>query len=218
MNFEVMFFDLDDTLYPFTSGVWNAVADKMNLYMVEVLGFNQAEVPVMREKLFRKYGTTLRGLRTEYNIDENDFLEYVHDIPLDQYLQPNKELANTLNLYSERKVIFTNASRKHAERVISVLGLEGVFDQIIDIIQISPWCKPFPEAFTKAFEIAGVGDPENCVFLDDSQRNLMAARQFGVYTIQVGSESRSDGADAAVLSLLDLPTVIPVESNILRVN
>jgi len=32
MNFEVMFFDLDDTLYPFTSGVWNAVADKMNLY------------------------------------------------------------------------------------------------------------------------------------------------------------------------------------------
>lgn len=218
MNFEVMFFDLDDTLYPFTSGVWNAVADKMNLYMVDVLGFDKAVVPSLRENLFRQYGTTLRGLKTVYNIDEDDFLEYVHDIPLDQYLRPDKELARILNLYSERKVIFTNASREHAERVISVIGLEGIFDQVIDIIQISPWCKPFPEAFTKAFEIARVGEPGNCVLLDDSQRNLLAARQFGVYTIQVGTETRCDGADAAVMSLLDLPTVIPVSSDIMRVN
>ncbi len=217
MNFEVMFFDLDDTLYPFTSGVWNAVADKMNLYMIEILGFDRTEVPVLREKLFRKYGTTLRGLKTEYNINENDFLQYVHDIPLEQYLHPNKDLGDILSLYSERKVIFTNASHDHAQRVIRVLGLEGVFDQIIDITQISPWCKPFPEAFTKAFEIAGVIEPANCVLLDDSPRNLLAARQFGVYTIQVGSEFRSDGADAAVISLLDLPSVIPVNSDILKV-
>lgn len=218
MNFNVMLFDLDDTLYPHTSGVWNAVADKMNLYMVEVLGFDKAVVPSLRENLFRQYGTTLRGLKTVYNIDENDFLEYVHDIPLTRYLQPNRELAKTLSLYPVRKVIFTNASREHAERVISVIGLEGIFDQIIDILQISPWCKPFPEAFTKAFEIAGVGEPGDCIFLDDSQRNLLAARQLGVYTVQVGTESQSDCADAAVLSLLDLPTVIPVNSSFLRVN
>ncbi len=214
MNFEAMFFDLDDTLYPSTSGVWEAIGVRMDKYMSEVLGFDAEQVPVLRANLFRQYGTTLRGLKMEYNIDEMAFLDYVHDIPLEQYLRPDKDLVNTLNLYSDRKIIFTNACQDHARRVISILGMDGVFEQIIDIIQIFPSCKPLPEAYQKAFEIAGIQNPGNCVFIDDSPRNLDAVSRFGTFTIQVGTHARSAAADAAVLSLHDLPSVIPVDANI----
>jgi pyrimidine 5'-nucleotidase len=214
MNFETMFFDLDDTLYPSTSGVWEAIGYRMDKFMTEILGFDPEQVPTLRTRLFRQYGTTLRGLKMEYNIDELFFLEFVHDIPLERYLQPDKDLADTLNLYSDRKVIFTNASQDHARRVIAILGLDGIFSQIIDISQFFPACKPMPESFQKAFEIAGIHEPGNCVVIDDSPRNLDAASQLGLFTIQVGTHSRSAAVDAAVLSLHDLPSVIPVDANI----
>ncbi len=214
MNFEAMFFDLDDTLYPSTSGVWEAIGRRMDNYMSELLKFDPEQVHLLRARLFKQYGTTLRGLKVEYNIDEVAFLEYVHDIPLEQYLRPDKDLLDTLNLYSDRKIIFTNASLEHARRVISILGLDGVFNQIIDISRFFPACKPMPESFQRTFEIAGIQDPGSCVFIDDSPRNLDAASQFGIFTIQVGTHTRSAAADAAVVSLLDLPSVIPVDVNL----
>ena len=214
MNFEAMFFDLDDTLYPSTSGVWEAIGRRMDNYMSELLKFDPEQVHLLRARLFKQYGTTLRGLKVEYNIDEVAFLEYVHDIPLEQYLRPDKDLLDTLNLYSDRKIIFTNASLEHARRVISILGLDGVFNQIIDISRFFPACKPMPESFQRTFEIAGIQDPGSCVFIDDSPRNLDAASQFGIFTIQVGTHTRSAAADATVVSLLDLPSVIPVDVNL----
>lgn len=218
MNFEVMFFDLDDTLYPSTSGIWQAIGKRMDLYMTSILGFKSEEVSPLRQNLFQKYGTTLRGLRTEYGIDEKEFLDFVHDIPLEQFLQPDRGLVETLNLYSDRKVIFTNASQEHARRVISILGLNGIFEQIIDILQLTPDCKPFPDAYSKALSIARIKNPENCVLIDDSPRNLDTASQFGMFTIQVGTHTRSNSADASVVSLIDLPSVIPADIKEMRIS
>jgi pyrimidine 5'-nucleotidase len=120
----------------------------------------------------------------------------------------------TLELYQQRKVIFTNADTNHANRVIVTLGLEGVFDQIIDIRDISPFCKPQVEAFKKALEIAQVADPSECVMIDDASRNLLAASEAGLFTIQVGVEDCPAGIDASILSLLDLPSVIPAQESI----
>lgn len=206
-----MFFDLDDTLYPATTGVWNAIGDRMDVYITEILGIAPEKVKPLRKELFHEYGTTLRGLKTLYGIDEIKFLDYVHDIPLDHYLQPDLALVKSIGLYPERKIIFTNASLAHAERVISILGLDGVFSEIIDILQITPYCKPLPEAYQKALEISSVHEVQNCVMIDDSTRNLKTAHEMGFYTIQVGTDSRSPYADATVLTLADLPDVIPAE-------
>jgi pyrimidine 5'-nucleotidase len=209
MSFAVMLFDLDDTLYPSTSGVWDAIGDRMDSYIIKTLGVAANEVKQIRNGLFHEYGTTLRGLKTLYHIDERDFLDYVHDIPLAQFLGKDEALIETISAYDSRKVIFTNANQGHAERVLEVLGLADFFPEIVDVLQISPYCKPLPQAYQKALEIIQIEDPEHCVFIDDSPRNLKTAREMGFYTIQVGTENRCEFADAAILSLLDLPNVIP---------
>ncbi len=204
-----MFFDLDDTLYPSTTGIWHAIGDRMDAYITRQLGITPEKVKPLRESLFHKYGTTLRGLSSLYGINEEDFLDYVHDVPLDRYLQRDDALIETMSMYPGRKLIFTNASRKHAERVISILGLAGVFDGIIDILQISPYCKPLQEAYQKAVELSCIEHPGNCVVIDDSERNLKTASEMGFFTIQVGTQIRSPFADVAILTLADLPDVIP---------
>ena len=212
MTFEAMFFDLDDTLYPSTCGIWQAIAKRMDEYIVQKSITPPEKVKILRENLLQEYGTTLRGLRALYGIDESDFLEYVHDVPLNSFLKKDELLVETLNIYPGRKIIFTNSSKAHAERVISILGLDGVFSDIIDVQQISPYCKPLPEAYNKALAITAVKDPSTCVMIDDSARNLKTAHEMGFYTIQVGSENRSPYADAAVVSVADLPNVIPLVS------
>ena len=204
-----MLFDLDDTLYPSTSGVWDAIGDRMDSYIIKTLGVAANEVKQIRNGLFHEYGTTLRGLKTLYHIDECEFLDYVHDIPLTQFLRKDEALIETISAYDSRKVIFTNANQGHAERALKVLGLADFFPEIVDVLQISPYCKPLPQAYQKALEIIQIEDPEDCVFIDDSPRNLKTAREMGFYTIQVGTENRCEFADAAILSLLDLPDVIP---------
>jgi putative hydrolase of the HAD superfamily len=212
MCFEVLFFDLDDTLYPPTSGLWEAIGIRIETFMRDRVHLSAEIVPSLRTELFLKHGSTMRGLVDLYQISEQDFLDYVHDVPLANFIFPNPDLRKTLEMYPQRKVIFTNADTNHANRVLAALGLQGIFDQIIDIRDIRPFCKPQVEAFTKALELAGVNNPANCVMIDDAIRNLKSASQAGLFTIQTGVENCPDGVDAVVLSLLDLPDVIPVNA------
>ena len=80
MCFKTMLFDLDDTLYPRSSGIWEAIGIRMDRYMVEKLSIPTDTVASERKRLFHAHGTTMRGLVAEYGIDDVDFLAYVHDI------------------------------------------------------------------------------------------------------------------------------------------
>jgi putative hydrolase of the HAD superfamily len=210
MCFETLFFDLDDTLYPSNAGLWEAIRQRIDRYMVEKLQIREDVVSELRKELFLKHGTTMRGLQARYQIDEQDFLDYVHNVPLVNYLKPDPLLRSTLEAYPQRKVIFTNADTNHANRVIFTLGLEGCFDQIIDIRDIRPFCKPQLEAFKKALEIACVQNPSECVMIDDSIKNLQSASEAGLFTIHIGTADCPPGIDASILSLAELPSVIPV--------
>ena len=213
MCFEVLFIDLDDTLYPAAAGLWEAIRTRIDLYMIERMNLPQEIVPELRKELFLKHGTTMRGLQARYHIDEQDFLDFVHDLPLKDYLEPDTQLRTILEMYPQRKVIFTNADTNHANRVILALGLEGCFDQIIDIRDIRPYCKPQMEAFSKALELASVDKPGKCVMIDDTPRNLLAAREAGLFTIQVTNGEPSDGIDAAISSLRELPNVLSMDTH-----
>ncbi len=111
MRFTTIFFDLDDTLYPSSTGLWQAIKGRMNSYMDERMGIAPAEIPRLREKYFREYGTTLRGLQAKHNVDVQDFLAYVHDLPLKDYLHPNPIQQKVLASLPTRNLIFTNAMR-----------------------------------------------------------------------------------------------------------
>lgn len=209
MCFKVMLFDLDETLYPSTAGIWKAIGDRMDKYIMERLKVTPGNVTTLRNDLFHQYGTTLRGLREVYGIDEAEFLSYVHDIPIEKYLHQDEVLIRTLTLYPARKVIFTNADTNHARRVLTTLGVDHFFDQVIDIQAIHPYCKPMPEAFQVALDVAGIENVEGCVMIDDSDRNLLTAHDLGFFTIRIGSDQRQPYVDAAIASIYQLPEVVP---------
>jgi putative hydrolase of the HAD superfamily len=208
MRFTTFFFDLDETLYPSSSGLWMEIRTRINAYMHERLGFSPEEIEVVREQYFREYGTTLRGLQANHKVDMEDYLAYVHDVPLEAHLRPNPELRTALESISSRKFIFTNADCAHAERVTKALGLEGVFDGCIDVHVIAPHCKPMPESFQLALAAAGNPMPRNCVLLDDQGRITRAGRALGMYTVLVGKDAPGFEADEALVNLAELPALM----------
>lgn len=208
MPYTTLFFDLDDTLYPRDCGLWPAIYQRISLYMHERMGLPWELILSLRKRLFQQYGTTMRGLVVEYGIDEQDYLAFVHDLPLQDFIQPDPAVRAMLLRYKQPKVIFTNADRNHARRVLRVLDLEDCFDLIIDILDMSPYCKPMPEAFRLALRKANDPEPASCVLIDDMPANLATARWLGFYTIRVGDVTPALQYHTAVMRLNDLSAVL----------
>lgn len=206
--FQTLLVDLDDTVYPGTSGLWDAIGVRINQFMVERVHIPVEHVSLLRQHLYRTYGTTMRGLITEYQADRDEYLAFVHDVPLGEYIQPDPQVRFVLQNYPQKKVIFTNADVPHARRVLRHLQLDDLFEQIVDICQMDPYCKPQQEAFEIALKNIGNPDPRTCVFIDDSPKNLATGRQIGFYTIRVGSQELLPEYDEAVSSIKDLPSVL----------
>ena len=202
-----MFFDLDDTLYPNTNGLWEAIRLRMTDYLRDPLGFAPDEIQEIRQSYYENYGTTLRGLQTHHEVDEDDYLAYVHDLPLEEFISPDPRLRSMLESLPQKKWIFTNADADHAKRVLKVLGIEDCFSGIIDVRALGFLCKPDKQAYMHALELAGETNPENCVLLDDSIRNLTPAHQAGYTTVLVGSTEQNQAADYTIESLKDLSQV-----------
>ena len=208
MKFTTIFFDLDDTLYPSDTGLWHAIKERMNVYMRERMGFDPADIPTVREKYFRQYGTTLRGLQANHEINVEEFLAFVHDLPLRDYLTPDPTLRPILASLPARKLIFTNADSAHARRVLAALELNDIFESIVDVNAVSPYCKPMPESFRIAMEVAGETDPARCVMIDDLPRTTRAARDFGLYGVLYGQAESHLDADAAFSDWSLLPALL----------
>jgi len=201
--------DLDDTIYPPSSGIWDLIGDRIDIFIHDRLNLDWEKIPALRQSLFLNYGTTMRGLVVNYGIDPEDYLLFVHQVPVEELIHPDPELTDALSTFTQKKVIFTNADERHARRVLRALQLEPVFNQIIDIRQIAPYCKPQPEAFQLALTLAGESLPQNCLVVDDSPRNLKAAGELGFRTVLVGKPAQ-DGVDYAIPTLKELPKIIGI--------
>jgi len=209
MNSSALFFDLDDTLYPNSNGLWEAIRARMTDYLRDPLGFPPEKISELRRTYFETYGTTLRGLQINHSVDADEYLAYVHDLPLEEYISPDPQLHELLVSLPQRKWIFTNADSNHAMRVLSILGLKDCFDGIIDVRALDYLCKPELQAYQRALAIADETDPANCILFDDSLRNLAPAQAAGFTTVLVGTIETQPGADYSVKKLNDLPQVFP---------
>lgn len=131
-KYECLLFDLDDTLYPLSSGLSQHVTKNIEEYMIQKLGIEDSKVSELCISLYKYYGTTLAGLRAVgYRFEYDDFHSFVHGrLPYD-ILKPDPVLRNLLHSIPARKVIFTNADKNHAGRVLNRLGLEDCFEGII---------------------------------------------------------------------------------------
>jgi putative hydrolase of the HAD superfamily len=209
MTITTIFFDLDDTLYDKSNRLWDAIRDRMNLYMLDKLRIAPDQVGYLRRHYYENYGTTLRGLQLHYNINADDYLAFVHDLPLENYIRPNPELRRLLQSIPQSKYVFTNADSDHADRVLRILDILDCFLAIIDIRAMNYHCKPEEEAYRTALEIAGVRLAHGCLMIDDSSRNLAKARELGFTTVLVGKDGNFNGIDFEINSLIELPQVLP---------
>jgi len=208
---EVLFFDLDDTLYSPQNGLWLAIRDRMRRYLIERMGFPEEDVDTLRHEYFVTYGTTLSGLLINHpdRTNADDYLAFVHDIPLQDYIQPDPSLRALLLSLPQRRWIFTNSDDRHASRVLDMLGMRDCFKGVIDIRALGYTCKPVKDAYLRALALAGVSHPSRCLMFDDSPRNLAPARKLGFFTVLVGHHEPDPSANTTISSLLDLPEAMP---------
>lgn len=209
MNLNTLFFDLDATLYPESNGLWQAIRERIDLYMRKIMGFAPEEIPDIRQRLFINHGTTLRGLQIHYDIDPANYLDFVHDLPLKEFISPDPALRAMLMSIPYRCWIFTNSDASHANRVMNILGITDCFEGMIDVWTMDPLCKPQEDAYTFALDYVGVNDSNTCAFLDDSPRNLATAKKLGFFTVLVGQNGTNPAAHRSLVDIHDLPKVVP---------
>ena len=208
-DYRILFLDLDDTLYPSTCGLWQAIGDRILDFMTDRLDISALKADELRKQYFQAYGTTLNGLQIHHNVDPLDYLNFVHDVPIDSFLQPDPELREMLDRVIQKRVIFTNASRDHAERVLNRLGIEEQIDQVIDIISLDYHNKPEPDAYSRALSLTGENDPSACLLVDDRSRNLIPGKAMGMTTVLVGEDDPDPSIDFQINIITQLTDTVP---------
>jgi len=180
---DAWIFDLDNTLYPADCRLFEQVSGRMSRFVADHLGLDLAQARAVQKRLFHTYGTTLRGLMTEYGVEPEAFLAFVHDIDL-SVLRPDPDLAAVLADLPGRKFVYTNADGGYAARILDRLGLAARFDGVFDIQAADYVPKPEPRAFDRLIAALDI-TPTRTVMIEDIARNLVPAAQRGMTTVWV---------------------------------
>jgi putative hydrolase of the HAD superfamily len=192
-------FDLDNCLYPASTGLFALIDERMGAYIQRLLDCDRAEARRVQKSHFHAHGTTLAGLMKEHGVDPHDFLDDVHAIPLDR-VERDERLGRNLSRLPGRKFVFTNGDAPYARRVLEAIGLDSHFDELHDIHASELRPKPDPHGYRLLCERFGV-DPARALLADDMVQNLRPAKALGMTTIWVdnGSERGNHNYDEAVV-------------------
>lgn len=156
--YDTCIFDLDDTLYPLSSGIAAACRVNIRDFMVNRLGVDPAHVVQFNLDLYKKYGTTMAGLRAMgFRYDFDDWHASVHGRLPYNLLHQDPVLRTMLHSMPQRKFVFTNGDRNHAAQVLKALGLEDCFVKVITFEDIME----FPALSAYPTEAVGLEHPED---------------------------------------------------------
>jgi putative hydrolase of the HAD superfamily len=192
---EAWVFDLDNTLYPPRSALFAQIDERMRGFIGAALGLDPEAAFALQKRYFREYGTSLRGLMEVHDIDPRPFLDHVHEIDLSP-IDPDPLLNEALGRLPGRKLIFTNASVRHAERVLERLGIAAHFEAIFDVEAAGFHPKPAPAIYATLVRQCAL-EPSRSVMIDDIARNLQPAAALGMTTVWLRNDTEHGlhGAD-----------------------
>jgi putative hydrolase of the HAD superfamily len=180
---ETWIFDLDNTLYPVSCRLFDQIHARMTRFIAERLELSPEAALAVQKTYFREHGTTLRGLMTVDRIDPEDFLAYVHEIDL-SCVPRDPILAAALETLPGQKIVHTNGSLRHAERLLDHLGVAGSFCGIFDIAAAGYEPKPAPAGYRELQRRHGVM-PATALMIEDMAKNLVPAAALGMTTAWV---------------------------------
>ncbi len=183
---EAWIFDLDNTLYPASCNLFAQVDRRIGAFVGRLLSLDPDQARQLQTQYFREHGTTLRGLMTVNGIEPEVFLDYVHDIDVSP-VPPNPALDRALDALDGRKLVFTNGSQAHAERILDRLGVARRFEAIVDIVASDYVPKPDRRAYDRMIAAHGVV-PGATAMVEDIAVNLIPAHALGMTTVWVRTE------------------------------
>ena len=176
-------FDLDNTLYPPSAGLFALMDDRFSTYVAGMTGLDRDAAMILCAEYWKTYGSTLVGLMEHHDIDPHHFLADVHDIDI-SHLEPCDALIAAVQALPGRKVVYTNGSQNHAKRVLAARGLTRQFDAVYGVEQADFKPKPTQDAFTRIFAKDGSTATVSAMF-EDEERNLKVPHALGMKTVHV---------------------------------
>ena len=174
--------------------VHDLMADLIDKYFESHLNLSREEAVRLHSEYYTNYGLAIEGLVRHHEIDPLEYNSKVDDaLPLEKILSPRPFLRKLLQDIDRNKVtpwLFTNAYVNHATRVVRLIDVEDQFDGLTycDYSTTPILCKPHRAMFAKAMWEAGVGNVEDCYFVDDSYINCAKAQDLGWTSVHLVEE------------------------------
>lgn len=220
----IIWLDIDNTLYTSNARISQLMTERIHSYFVNDLHLDEAEASTLHRDYYTKYGLALRGLIRHHGVDGLDFdRKCDQSLPLEELLHEDKQVRKLLEDMDRSKTrvwALTNAYITHANRVLRILNLDDIIEEVVYCDYASPAfvCKPEPEYYAQALLKADISDPSRCLFVDDNLQNVQAAKRLGwgscVYfreQTNIDGELRDnpvvEGVDAIIGSLEELRNI-----------
>ena len=179
-------FDLDNTLYPASTKIFNMIDQRMKSFISKKLNISLEEALIIQKDFYKNYGTTLSGLMKFYNVDPDQFLDYVHNIDFSK-IKKSEKLRQGINRLQGKKILYTNGDMKYAKKVLKAIGIDKSIPNIFDIKKANFIPKPELISYKKMIEEFEI-DPEKAVFFEDIEKNLEPAYKLGITTVHIDIE------------------------------
>ena len=211
MILDFVLVDLDDTIYPTSSGLLKEIGRRMTLFLSQKLNLSEEQALQLKQRYNSQYGTTLAGLIASRQIDTPDeFLDFVHPKDVAPYLNKDPELREALSSISIPLGILTNSPMEHAKRILTHLELGDLFDPVFDLRYNGFEGKPSKQAYLRVLGELGLEAPR-VLFVDDHLSNLIPFRDLGGQVLLV-DENGNHSSDVPVIRYLkDLPSFIKAQ-------
>ena len=199
-------FDLDNTLHDARLRVFPSMHVQINRYLQKRFDVDEAGADEMRQKFWRRYGTTLNGLMRHHGEDPARFLRETHVFPeLADLVERENALKHALLRLGGTRLLFSNAPRHYVEEVLRVIGLRRYFKAVYSIEDTRYRGKPAVHGFLHLLRAHNL-DPHRCAFVDDMLENLRTAHRLGMSTVWVSSARRRlPYVDLTIGSVTELP-------------
>ncbi len=183
-SFQNWIFDLDNTMYDINLGLFKKISYRITDFIMSKYSLDIDQAKKIQKEYYLKYGLTLRGLIVEKKLEPEEFLDYVHDVEHPE-LKKNDQLISKIRILEGKKIIFTNATSKHAKKILKILELEHDFDQIIDIKDLEYIPKPDKRSYKKLLECLNLKKEnlDKTIFFEDTVKNLIPAKELGITTV-----------------------------------
>lgn len=234
-HYQVLFIDLDNTLYDFTGNSREAYSavyslldyerwfDSFEHYYSIYEEYNlqlwalYAEGKITKDKLnAERYAHPLRvmGVHDAEAVGARFWDEAMKRLPLGSRLMPHAREVLEYLRPRYRMYILSNGFTELQSRKMQSAGIEGYFDGVIlsEDIGVN---KPNPEIFYHALRVAGVSAPEALMIGDNLEVDVEGASRVGIDQVYYDVAASGDSAASlqssptyVISSLLDLKGIL----------